>query len=513
MAERKLRRPSKKEVAFRAGSVALLAATCAGPGKDIQPTINTDPGSTPTPIVEMFTPTPEAPTPSIPTIEVDGLKLPDPKISNPELFDITKPDSPIVQFANAFGVTPEQVGELTPEVKTAADGSQFAVLTTADLPQTADFDESGTPLMIAEQGENGEWNWSEATPGRIGTSMGIDVDVNVLNGYLQSWSPESTNMNNIVRNFNGALINYDLAMYNGQYPELSVRPDKETFNLKGVNEVIRTLQSINSSIKIDAQPALEFVNTFIPPWFKEAGNQVKNGTMTREEFISNMNVHVEKLAQKLDGKVDSWVVFGELFNQYTPNFWVNTLGVQDVTWIKNLYDIVRSEAPNIPLYYSDFDIEFGGEKANQTYKILEELVRQGTPIDGIAFQMHLNGVDLDTTTELDSNINALKEQVRKYRDLGLEVIVGEMDINMLGVSNDPFERAIKQAEITDKIILALLEEGVSEFRFFTQIDRLNWKEDPNFGGGKDADPSLFNDGGLPKPAYFSLMSSLLIGKK
>ena len=161
MAERKLRRPSKKEVAFRAGSVALLAATCAGPGKDIQPTINTDPGSTPTPIVEMFTPTPEAPTPSIPTIEVDGLKLPDPKISNPELFDITKPDSPIVQFANAFGVTPEQVGELTPEVKTAADGSQFAVLTTADLPQTADFDESGTPLMIAEQGENGEWVWGE----------------------------------------------------------------------------------------------------------------------------------------------------------------------------------------------------------------------------------------------------------------------------------------------------------------------------------------------------------------
>jgi len=43
-------------------------------------------------------------TPSMPMIEVGGLQVPDPKVSNPELFYISSPDSPIVQYANAFSV-------------------------------------------------------------------------------------------------------------------------------------------------------------------------------------------------------------------------------------------------------------------------------------------------------------------------------------------------------------------------------------------------------------------------
>src|SRR3990172_3226144 len=128
-------------------SIVFLLAACSSPGNEAVGPTNTL-TVTLNSLSTIVTPPAENPTASMPMIEIDGLQVPDPHVSNPELFDITKPDSPIVEFANAFGVTPQEVGELTPELKTAADGSQFVVLTTSDLPSTANFDESGTPLVM-----------------------------------------------------------------------------------------------------------------------------------------------------------------------------------------------------------------------------------------------------------------------------------------------------------------------------------------------------------------------------
>ncbi|MEK7597041.1 MAG: hypothetical protein AAB441_00155 [Patescibacteria group bacterium] len=101
--------------------------------------------------------TPEPTAIPVPMIEVGGLQIPDPKASNPELFDVINPDSPIVQFANAFGIKPEEVAAgLQAEIETPDGLPPFAVLRTSD----------GVALMMAQQGENGEWKWQEAILGR-----------------------------------------------------------------------------------------------------------------------------------------------------------------------------------------------------------------------------------------------------------------------------------------------------------------------------------------------------------
>jgi hypothetical protein len=101
-------------------------------------------------------------TPTVPMIEVDGIKVSDPKVTTPELFDLKNPDSPIVQFANAFGVKPEEVGDLTPKLLKDANEEQFAILTTQDIAATANFDETGIPLLLTEKKENGKWVWKQA---------------------------------------------------------------------------------------------------------------------------------------------------------------------------------------------------------------------------------------------------------------------------------------------------------------------------------------------------------------
>ncbi len=148
---------------------ATLLSACSSSQSIPTPTITATSLPTNTPI-----PTPTA-TP-VPTIDVDGIQIPDPKITNPELFDLKNPNSPIVQFANAFGVKPEDVGTLIGQVKTGVDGKKIIFLVTGDLATTTDFNESGTPLLIAEQGKDGQWIWSQAWPVQLAEANGIRLE-------------------------------------------------------------------------------------------------------------------------------------------------------------------------------------------------------------------------------------------------------------------------------------------------------------------------------------------------
>ena len=94
------------------------------------------------------TPIPTSTATPVPMIEIDGVKVPDPKATNPELFDLKNPDSPIVQFANAFGITPEEVGDLKPVLRTDVEKEQFVVL----------INSSGYPLLITDS----ESNWKSS---------------------------------------------------------------------------------------------------------------------------------------------------------------------------------------------------------------------------------------------------------------------------------------------------------------------------------------------------------------
>lgn len=131
--------------------VAFLASCAPGTAAPI-------PSQTSTP-----NPTVTATATQVPTIQVGDIQVPDPKASNQELFNLNSADSPIVQFANAFLVKPVDVKFQKPQLLTSKDGQQFIVLTTSDLPNTKDIDETGIPLFFAVKNNKGEWIWSSSS--------------------------------------------------------------------------------------------------------------------------------------------------------------------------------------------------------------------------------------------------------------------------------------------------------------------------------------------------------------
>lgn len=140
--------------------VAFILVSCAPKAKGV-PSEMTIATST-------FTPSPTATitlTP-IPMINVEGQNIPDPRFSNPEFFDFNNSDSPIVQFANAFGLNPEEISAgLKTQMETPDGMPAFVVVRTSD-----DY-----ALMIAIQDSEDTWQWKKAVPGNYGYALGKKV--------------------------------------------------------------------------------------------------------------------------------------------------------------------------------------------------------------------------------------------------------------------------------------------------------------------------------------------------
>jgi len=390
------------------------------------------------------------------------------------------------------GIPETQSVGLTKENLTATDGSTFELISTED----------GFPLTIQMVGKQPE----KATLKNLARVAGLYIGNSTTISYAQSWSPESKVIIPVLSEHgNQLLLDYDLMWYNPDYPENSLRPNETTFNTSQTKLAVDFARK--NSLHLQGQTLLVSMPRFLPPWL----TQIHDPTKTLAVAENHITTMVSSFPQ-----IDTWCVAAELENQYSPNYWTQTLklnnnpdGTLNVNWLKQVYDAAHAANPKAKLYYSDFDIEFGGKKADRVFSIMQTLKSSGAPINAIAFQMHLEGKDLLNKVARDAKIAQLKAQIARYQAIGIEVIVPEMDINMVGVSPDQKTRFDRQAEIEEDVVDALLESGISSINHFGGIDKLNWKEDPSLGGGPDADAIIFNDKGTPKPSYYVVARAIV----
>ena len=71
----------------------------------------------------------------------------------------------------------------------------------------------------------------------------------------------------------------------------------------------------------------------------------------------------------------------------------------------------------------DFNIAFGGKKADALYQLVKHLKKSNLSIDAIGFQCHLN-------TNIDYNYDKLYENIKRFQDIGVDVYITELDVGM-----------------------------------------------------------------------------------
>lgn len=205
-----------------------------------------------------------------------------------------------------------------------------------------------------------------------------------------------------------------------------------------------------------------------------------------------------------DGKGGYWPLFSENFNDacelqrlgFEPDA-SGLTGTQFVNaehpvYIRKAFEYART-LTNKKLELRDSGFEFpGSAKYDAIYQLAVHLKKMNAPVDVIGFQTHL---DLEKNYDWEGYTNNIK----RYRALGYEVIIPEVDIG--DVNKDwTEEKAELQKKQYYNLITAAIRGGASDFQTWGFIDD-GWRP------GQKAFP--YTNNFEAKPAYFGIKEALI----
>ena len=498
-------------------SVSLTLSACGIKASEVPTTTSLPLTNTSFPI-STFVPTPTA----VPTLVGLSVDVPDPRISNPELFDLTKPNSLIPQFANALNaaggeLTSEQIIQQISyqEFKDSGD-DQFVVAfyTIASIfTQKSEFLDKPIPFLIATQNEETkEWKWGEATPSNLGNR------INILIGSVSDppgSEPNADEYHRLKENrFNSSIAVTDVwsnrekqeGVKNWDYIDMQI---DEALDL-GV-QVVRIVHLLS--------------NDSIPDWLDgKTGAEVEN--ISQEHIQEHMHYIYNKIQEECNGRgINNLTIEFNVVNElsYSSVFYKVAGGrdrfvlisCQKAIEVKNaILSEKGSGDPNIQirLGISDSDSHYiGGNGYQALLNFLTMLENNAIFMDYVDLHGHEKNVYALPDIRL---IDGAIKSFAKYKNPSskpIDVTIGEYDLNIKNWEGDS-QRFLKQAERYFTVFNTFLNAGVKEILLWGVADSESWYEhkdeieteyfSPN------ADPLVFDDNGMPKLDYYAIIAAV-----
>jgi endo-1,4-beta-xylanase len=213
--------------------------------------------------------------------------------------------------------------------------------------------------------------------------------------------------------------------------------------------------------------------------------------------------HIDTVAGRYAGRIESWDVVNEplaftsgALDASNPYFRLLGEG-----YIAEAFHAARAVDPNAKLFLNEFATERIPEKFAGLVALVEGLLADGVPIDGVGFQGHF-------LTRPDRA--ALEAQLRTFAEMGLLVEITELDLPLVIFSRDVDPLASQAQAYADVFAACLAVSACRGITTWGVTDADSWLDDfdllrffaPN-------QPLLFDADGLPKPAYDAVLATLV----
>ncbi len=253
-----------------------------------------------------------------------------------------------------------------------------------------------------------------------------------------------------------------------------MNPEPGVYRFDAADELM--LFAAKNAIKVHGHTLVWY--TSLPQW-------VQQSPVDEREDI--MNTYIDVLTERYDG-VEIWDVVNEAFEDdgsYRNSVWYQAMGEDH---IEKAFRRARAGAPNATLIYNDYDIAYGEGKTDATFALMEKLIANDAPIDGIGFQMHVGS---DFTA-----FNKIRDTFERFANLGLDIYITEMDVSMReGTTLDD------QATVYETITTICLEQAACKaIQVWGITDRYSWLDEYS--------PLLLDEQYQAKPAYRAMQRAL-----
>ncbi len=306
-----------------------------------------------------------------------------------------------------------------------------------------------------------------------GRSIGAAVRANVLA------SGETAYGTTILRQFDAVTAEYEFMWGN-------MEPSPGTYLTGPIDTIVAFAQQ--NGLALTGAPLVWHL--ILPSWV--------NASMSAAELQAAVDERIDTLMGSYAGAVTTWDVVNEAVVDfgaaYRDSIFLQKLGPD---YIRNAFLRARQADPAALLFYNDFLADGLNVKSDFIYDMVADLIAEGTPIDGVSFQMHLGGVFGAAPTR-----ESVRQNLQRFADLGLIVRISEMDVEIHGLAGEDADLLAQQRAIYHDIVAACVDvAGCDAVAFWGFTDKYTWITD--YLGISDR-PLPFDDAYQPKAAFFGI---------
>jgi endo-1,4-beta-xylanase len=217
-----------------------------------------------------------------------------------------------------------------------------------------------------------------------------------------------------------------------------------------------------------------------------------------EDYIFDVATHFK-------GRLSGWDVVNEPIlddgSGLRSCLWRDLLGDD---YIDRAYRVVRAVEPTLPLALNDYSLEYSPTKRRQFLKLVDGMLKRGTPLDVLGSQTHLS---------TDQAPGAITAALKDLAATGLKIHISEIDISLNGSVFSQFDLSA-QRERQYRLLSELTEAFValpSAQQFGMTVWGLRDKDSWLTRTKNDAftdEPLWFDNKGRPKRLIEAFVSAL-----
>lgn len=278
----------------------------------------------------------------------------------------------------------------------------------------------------------------------------------------------------------------NILVYEDSMKWVNLRPNKTFWNWSDIDSLVKFANQNKMQVKWHTL------------FWHQQNSPFVSSSWTREQALAMMDEHIEKIMTRYKGKISEYDVVNEMFEEdgsMRRNIWYKTIGSD---YIEHALIKAHQIDPNAKLFLNEFNNEEKGHpKADAMFNFVKDLKERGIPVDGVGMQLHLDAT-------LNYSEEAVRQNVQRYNDLGVEVSFSEVDVRIPVDNPAAYEKAQENLYIM-LYKMACDMPCITSFITWGVSDKHSWVPFTFTGSGN----ALLYDKELkPKPVYNAILKEL-----